>query len=99
MKRRLIPILRDYPGYTGKFIRDQALGAISNGTRVAKINSVHGDTVGDGELGTIVGSLDIVKAAPSLADQYRAEFLYFIEWDSMPRHIASVRDFRVGRAS
>ncbi len=98
-KRRLIPFLRDWPGYTGKFVRDHALGAISNGTRITKISSWVGDPIRDGELGTILGSVDLVKATPSLAAEFKAQYLYFIEWDSAPGHVASVRDFRIGQAS
>jgi hypothetical protein len=96
VKPRLIPQLREWPGYVGKFVRDQAVGAIPNGQRVVKINSEPGDLNNDGDTGIVIGSIDVVKAAPSLANKYRARFLYFVEWEGMPKVVVGIKDWRVG---
>lgn len=98
-KRRLIPLLRDWPGYVGKFVRDQAPGAIPNGQRIVKINTEPGDIHKDGDTGVVIGSIDVVKAAPSLANEHRTRFFYFIEWDAMPKVVVGVRESRIGLPS
>lgn len=57
------------------FTRNEAPGALRNGTLVEKVNSEPGDTHQDGARATIVGSLG--RAAPS-------KYGYFVEWDDIP---------------
>lgn len=99
MKRRFIPVIRDWPDYIGKFVRDQAAGAIPNGHRIVKMNTQPGDLNRDGATGTVIGSIDVVKAAPSLANEHRTRYLYFIEWDEMPKVVVAIKDFRIGLPS
>ncbi len=98
-KRRLIPVMRDWPGYSGKFVRDQALDAIPNGQKVVKINSFPSDLNEDGATGVILGSIDVVRAAPELASRSRCRYVYFVEWDASPKVAVGIRDFRIGRPS
>ncbi len=60
-----------HPGYAGHFTRRQAVGALSNGTRVLKCNSRPGETYPDGTSGTVLGSI---------GDPGRG-IGYFVEWD------------------
>lgn len=66
--------LREWPGYTGMFTRNEAPGAMPNGTRVAKTRSEHGDSHPDGSLGTVLGSFREPAVYP--------DTFYFVEWDA-----------------
>ena len=56
------------------FSPDEAPGALRNGTRVQKVNTVAGDTHYDGALATVRGSI-----GPALGT-----FGYWVVWDDMP---------------
>jgi hypothetical protein len=56
------------------FSPDEAPGALANGTRVRKINSVPTDTHTDGAPATVLGSV-----GPALG-----QFGYWVEWDDIP---------------
>jgi hypothetical protein len=71
---REIPV-RHYPGYVGAFTRDEAPGAIPNGTRVCKVWCEPGDANPLGAKGVVLGSLYFPEGG----------FAYFIEWDSKPK--------------
>lgn len=70
--------IKYWPGWTGAFTRDEALGAWKNGTPVVKANSEPGDAHPDGTPGVVLGSI----SHPSV--QNGAVF-YFIEWAPRPR--------------
>lgn len=70
--------IKQHPGYTGAFTRDQAPGAIGNGGRVMKKRSEPRDTTEDGTLGTVLGSIKHPGVMGGL-------ICYFIEWDNRPR--------------
>lgn len=74
------------PGKVGFFTRNQEPGAHQNGTRLAKTNSMPGDTHDDGALCTVVGSVALGK------DE---NFMYFVEWDSHPDHIVGIHGNRL----
>ena len=93
--RRLIPVLREWPGYVGLFVRDEAAGAIPNGRKIVKINTQPGDINKHGATGTVIGSVDCVKSAPELANRYRVRFLYFIEWHEMPNVVVAIKESRI----
>jgi hypothetical protein len=57
------------------FTRNQAEGALSNGTRIEKTNSEPGDGHCDGAAGTIIGSI-AAMVVPG--------FVYFVAWDEEP---------------
>jgi hypothetical protein len=76
-------MLGDYPGYLGVHTQDQADGALPNGTRVKKVTFEKGDSHPIGSLATVLGSLESGIEPP---------YLYFIEFDDMPR-------FAIGIAS
>jgi hypothetical protein len=66
---------RNFPGYSGLHERDEAPGAIPNGTRIRKVKSHPGDSHQDGALATVLGSVH----HPALG------FGYYVEWDDTPR--------------
>jgi hypothetical protein len=68
--------IRPYAGWTGAFTRQQAEGAIPNGTRVEKVKSEAGDGSPLGTKGTVLGSI---------SHETINGIGYFIEWDTAPR--------------
>jgi hypothetical protein len=74
-----------YPPYTGFHTRDEAPGAMRNGTRVGKINSTPQDSHQDGALATILGSMRHPEHG----------IAYFVEWDSHPLHAVLIVANRV----
>ena len=86
-----------HPGYEGLFTRDQADGALPNGTRIVKANSERGDAHPDGSLGTILGSF---ARPPDLTGRERADwaeikFCYFVEFDAAPRVAIGTLDKKI----
>lgn len=77
-----------HPGYTGAFTRDQAPGALPNGTRIMKANSEDGDGHQDGARGTVLGSI-------SHPDVHGGAVMYFIEWDARPKVAVGTIGFKV----
>lgn len=68
--------IRSYPGWIGQHTRDEAPGALPNGSRVRKIKEdPGGDSTPIGTLGTVLGSLWEVSVG----------YAYFVEWDGRPR--------------
>lgn len=67
--------LGHHDGYAGVFTKHQAEGAIPNGTKIVKTNSVAGDATPDGMGGVVLGSMDSGDHG----------LLYFVEWDDRPR--------------
>jgi hypothetical protein len=61
------------------FTRDEAPGAIRNGTRVVKIDSMSGDTHKIGDEAVVVGSM-----GPIEYQGRKGVYGYFVEWDDMP---------------
>lgn len=95
------------PGMLGAFTREQAPGAIPNGTRIVKhyaeawdANPVgaHGVVLGsmmDDQLGLLVGEL----LAPALRNgNTNSKYLYFIEWDNNPGRAVVVLGAKIKRA-
>lgn len=83
------PNLKEFPGYSGLHTRDQAPGAIPNGSRVRKVASDPGDTHQDGALARVLGSIHHPQVG----------FGYFVEWDSHPRAAVFVAGPRVASES
>ena len=86
------------PGYFGNFTREQADGAIPNGSRIVKCNSEKGDRRPDGTTGTVLGSFDGSLIDKALMEKYNARLMYFIEWDDAPRMAVGVIDWKLERA-
>jgi hypothetical protein len=61
------------------FTRQQAKGALPNGTRVQKIASGPGDAHKDGEWATVLGSLVAEEF-----DGRKNAYGYFVAWDDHP---------------
>jgi hypothetical protein len=77
---------RQHEGYIGYFTRDQAEGAIPNGSRVVKVWGEPGDGHPIGATATVLGSL---------GDPSFPEYGYFVEWDSHPRMAVFVRGKKI----
>lgn len=67
--------LRREPGWNAAFTRNQAEGALPNGTRITKAVDEPADRHRIGDMGTVLGSI----AHPAIGNGY------FIEWDDLPR--------------
>ncbi len=71
-------LFRTEPGYVGAFTREQADGAIPNGSKVRKVAVEHGDAHPVGALAIVLGSI---------REPYgEHRIMYFLEWDRLPRH-------------
>jgi hypothetical protein len=79
--------LQHFPGWKGAFTRAQAEGALPNGTRVRKTGAEPADAHPNGAEAVILGSI----AHPAVEDFA----LYFVEWDSHPRHAVAVANHRI----
>lgn len=79
------------PGWTGAFTRNQAPGALPNGTRVIKTNSEPGDICPNGTPGTVLGSM----SEPAVQD---GAICYFIEWAPRPKTAVAAMAFKVREA-
>jgi hypothetical protein len=77
--------LRLYPGWLGVHTREQAPGAMPNGTRVRKVALDPGDAHPIGALATILGSVQHAQHGPC----------YFVEWDAKPRAAVFVAGFKI----
>lgn len=101
------PGFTEEPGMVGAFTREQAPGAIPNGTRIVKhyaeawdANPVgaHGVVLGsmmDDQLGKLVGEL----LAPALRHgNENSKYLYFVEWDNAPGRAVVVLGAKIKRA-
>ncbi len=70
--------LRLEPGWFGAFTREEAPGALKNGTRIVKVWCEAGDATRLGIQGTVLGSI----IHPSIDS---GNPMYFIEWDNRLR--------------
>ena len=61
------------------YTRNQAEGALPNGTRIEKVNSEPGDGHQDGAAGKVIGSLQAVPS-PGFPERY----VYFVAFDENP---------------
>jgi hypothetical protein len=84
------PELQVYPGYVGLHTREQAPGAIANGTRVIKTKTEPGDGHPVGAQATVLGS---IRSPPDL--QHVAPYFYFVEWDADPKIVVGVISTKV----
>lgn len=74
-----------YPGWRGIHTRDEAPGAIRNGTRVRKVKTEPSDAHPIGAMATVLGSM----TAP------RVGMIYFVEWDALPRSAVAVVPWKI----
>lgn len=61
--------------------REQAEGAIPNGTVIRKVTDAPGDRHRIGDRGIVLGSMKMPRELDSLG---RGGFLYFIDWEDEP---------------
>jgi hypothetical protein len=80
------------PGWHGMFTRQQAKGALANGTRIVKVNSEPGDAHPDGTPGVILGSI----SHPAIWD---GAVCYFVEWAPARRKAVAVMGFKLREAA
>jgi hypothetical protein len=74
----MLDIFRMEPGWRGSFTREQATGALANGTRVVKARSEAKDKTPTGTPGIVLGSY----RHPDIMNNV---ILYFVAWASAPR--------------
>lgn len=68
--------MRYEPGWVGAFTRQQAVGAIPNGSRVRRAGFREpGDSTPDGTAGTVLGSLYVPEKG----------YAYFVEFEDRPK--------------
>ena len=92
------PTIKVWPGYFGAHSRDQAEGAIPNGTRVRKLKAdPGGDRTPNGTLGTVLGSIDAEQIDPALTRRYGGKYFYFVEWSNKPGVAVGVVDVKIAR--
>ena len=82
--------IRHEAGWHGAFTRDQAPGAIPNGTSIVKTATEAGDVHPVGTKGTVIGSICDPKVD--------SRTLYFVEWASRPHAAVAVVDWKIGPA-
>jgi len=80
--------IKYWPGWTGAFTRNEAVGALKNGTHIVKANSERGDAHPDGTPGVVLGSI----SHPEIGDGVP---FYFIEWASRPRIAVGTVGYKV----
>lgn len=78
-----------FPPYHGRHTRDEAAGAMLNGSRVRKVASEPRDAHQNGALATVLGSMH----APGIG------FGYFVAWDDDPLFAVFVAGHRCEEAS
>ena len=84
------PHVRTEPGWFGNFTRAQAGGAMPNGTRIVKCNTVEGaDFHPDGTPGVVLGSMVVPETE---------SYIYFVEWAPQPRVAMAVVGHRIRAA-
>lgn len=91
MKHALLKV-KAHPGWTGCFMREQAVGAILNGTRIVKTAPEPGDAHAVGAPGNVLGSWD---TPPDMPLFQHIKFGYFVEWDDAPKTACAIMDFKI----
>lgn len=81
-----------HPGWGGVFTTREAEGAWPNGTR---IRLVGGETLPNGTMGRVLGSIATPPGAPLPPDLADAKFFYFVEFDPMPRVPVGCADLKL----
>lgn len=77
------PEIKNGPEYLGAYTKNQAEGAIPNGTRIVKCFSPPSDSRPVGSTGTVIGSLDVPEDVPGVPFSNPGGYFYFVEWDEM----------------
>jgi len=87
----------------GVFTRDEAEGAIPNGSVVEKVNAAEDDLTSNGTLGIIIGSLNVEEHAHALqeltgtphAREEGENYSYFVQWETSQMMVVGIREARV----
>jgi hypothetical protein len=83
-------------GFLGHFTKNQAEGAMRNGTRIKKTVYEEGDATAIGQLGRVLGSLPVPP--DSIPEGTGPGFFYFVEWDHAPKIAIGVSWLKIGPA-
>lgn len=86
-------------GWIGAFTRDQAEGAIPNGTVIVKCASEDEDGNPNGALGVVLGSIDGMLFDREMCKRFDARFMYWVEWQMRPRAAVAVVDRKIKKAT
>lgn len=98
------PVLITEPRYPGCiFTRNEAEGAIPNGTHIRKVNGEFGDGTPDGTIGVVVGSLSAAEISAvereKLPPPHRnADYAYFVEWRTNTQQVVGVIGTKIERS-
>jgi hypothetical protein len=76
------------PDWTGHFTRQQAEGAIPNGSTIRKAKQEAGDGTPLGTHGLVIGSF----SHPEVHDGLR---VYFVEWANRPRMAVAIVEWKI----
>jgi hypothetical protein len=83
------------PGWFGQLTRNQAEGALPNGSRIVKCRSEPNDAHPNGCTGTVLGSI-----GPRAVQGFEhVKYGYCVEWDSQPRIAQFVLDYKISPAA
>ena len=88
-----------HPGYIGMFTRDEADGAITNGTKIVKVWCEPSDSHQIGATGTVLGSMVVPPDIQKLPKLTGIKHAYFIEWDDSPGVAVGCIDKKIGPLS
>jgi hypothetical protein len=90
--------LRGEPGWAGVFTREQAPGALPNGSTVMKTLDAPGDSHELGARATVLGSIGPQPESVDVGDRVvpAGAYVYFVEWEDAPRAAVAVTSDRVG---
>lgn len=86
-----LDMFQNEPGWIGAFTRQQAQGALPNGTRIVKQNSERGDAHPNGTPGVVLGSISHPQVMGGVV-------FYFIEWAPKPRTAVGVLGTKIREA-
>jgi len=88
--------IRSEPGWVGNFTRNQAEGAISNGSQIVKVLQDRGDTHPLGSKGVVLGSIGPLSPAFQITKEFPpARYSYFVAWDIEPNVAVVVIDYKI----
>jgi hypothetical protein len=88
--------IQSEPGWVGPFTRNQAEGAIPNGSRIVKVCLERGDTHPPGSKGIVLGSIGPFSPTFQVSTEFPpAKYSYFVAWDSEPRIAVSVIEYKI----
>jgi hypothetical protein len=90
-------------GIMGALSRNEADGALPNGTAIVKTNSEDGDGTPDGTRGVVLGSLPASEQAFAEAnvplDMRHPPYFYFVEFADLPKVSIGIMGAKIRKAT